>query len=263
MRTAARRLSWLLAQPYAHRGLWTPDGAPENSMAAFEQARARGLGAELDVRLSADGAAVVFHDADLRRMTGVPGRLADRTAQELTGLRLKNTQEGPPLLAQVLAGPARDMPLLIELKVDIGCEGPLEAAVAELLERHRGPAAVMSFNPASLAWFARFAPGAPRGMLADTFPRHGPWRAPWAQRRRLRDYCDSDMARPDFLASSLRALTAYGVRHGHALNAPVLAWTIRTHGDVRRALRHADGFIFEHTGDEHLMRRARRMRWTR
>jgi glycerophosphoryl diester phosphodiesterase len=232
-------------------------------MGAFELARARGLGAELDVRLSADGVAVVFHDADLRRMTGVAGRLSDRTAQELCALRLKNTQESPPLLAEVLEGPGRDMPLLIEMKVDLGREGPLEAAVADLLERHRGPVAVMSFNPASLAWFARFAPGAPRGMLADAFPRHGVWRAPWARRRRLRDYCDSDLARPDFLASSLQALTAYGVRRGRALNAPVLAWTIRTHNDIRRALQHADGFIFEHSGEQALMRRAQRTRWMR
>ena len=54
---------------YAHRGLWGGH-TPENSLAAFEAARAAGVGVELDVRLTADGVPVVFHDAGLERMCG-------------------------------------------------------------------------------------------------------------------------------------------------------------------------------------------------
>ena len=55
----------LFAPAIAHRGLWTPDGPPENSLAAFQGACAAGYGIELDVQLSADGEAMVFHDEDL------------------------------------------------------------------------------------------------------------------------------------------------------------------------------------------------------
>ena len=55
----------LFAPPVAHRGLWRPDGAPENSLAAFQAAAAAGYGIELDVQLSADGEAMVFHDGKL------------------------------------------------------------------------------------------------------------------------------------------------------------------------------------------------------
>ena len=55
---------------YAHRGLWTKDGAPENSLAAFDAAAKAGIGMEFDIRLSADGIPVCFHDRTLTKMTG-------------------------------------------------------------------------------------------------------------------------------------------------------------------------------------------------
>ena len=60
----------LFAPPIAHRGLWRPDGYPENSLGAFQAACQAGYGIELDVQISADGEAVVFHDGALKRMTG-------------------------------------------------------------------------------------------------------------------------------------------------------------------------------------------------
>ncbi|HEY5107000.1 MAG TPA: glycerophosphodiester phosphodiesterase family protein, partial [Caulobacteraceae bacterium] len=78
----------LFSPPIAHRGLWSPGGAPENSLGAFQAACAAGYDIELDVRLTRDGEAVVFHDAKLGRMTGAAGRIGDHSADELAALRL-------------------------------------------------------------------------------------------------------------------------------------------------------------------------------
>ena len=43
----------LFHPPIAHRGLWSPDGPPENSLGAFQAACAAGYGIELDIQLSA------------------------------------------------------------------------------------------------------------------------------------------------------------------------------------------------------------------
>ncbi|QFG69583.1 glycerophosphodiester phosphodiesterase [Ornithinimicrobium pratense] len=56
----------------AHRGLVGPD-RPENTLAAVEAAFAADAdGVEVDLRLTADGVLVLSHDADLRRLTGIP-----------------------------------------------------------------------------------------------------------------------------------------------------------------------------------------------
>lgn len=74
----------LAARPViAHRG--SSAEAPENTLAAFEAAVQRGADAfELDVRLTADGAPVVIHDATLDRTTD---RLGPVSAHTLANLR--------------------------------------------------------------------------------------------------------------------------------------------------------------------------------
>ena len=73
---------------YAHRGLWSENGLPENSMKAFLAAATSGLGIEFDVRPSADGVPVVFHDKTLHRMTNEFGLVEERSASELIRIEL-------------------------------------------------------------------------------------------------------------------------------------------------------------------------------
>lgn len=69
----------------AHRG--DPAAAPENTIPAFEAALASGAEVlELDLQLSADGVAVIFHDDELDRTTNGVGPLAERTLAELQTL---------------------------------------------------------------------------------------------------------------------------------------------------------------------------------
>jgi glycerophosphoryl diester phosphodiesterase len=66
----------------AHRG--SSSEAPENTLPAFEAAVRRGVDAvELDVRLTADGAPVVIHDATLDRTTDRTGAVSALTLAEL------------------------------------------------------------------------------------------------------------------------------------------------------------------------------------
>ena len=103
---------------YAHRGLHcSADSVPENSLAAFRRAIRHGYGAELDVHLLRDGTLAVFHDSDLKRMTGVTGVLEDCTAQDLAALHLAGTPETIPQLCEVLSlYEGTGLPLVVELK---------------------------------------------------------------------------------------------------------------------------------------------------
>ena len=89
---------------YAHRGLYDKAaGIPENSLPAFSRAIARGFGAELDVHLLRDGTLAVFHDSDVKRMTGREGYLEDLSADELKDYALDGTKETIPQFKDVLA----------------------------------------------------------------------------------------------------------------------------------------------------------------
>ena len=73
---------------YAHRGLFDNNSdAPENSLAAFKKAVDAGYGIELDVQLSKDDKLVVFHDATLKRMCGIDGKVWDYTLEELQQMK--------------------------------------------------------------------------------------------------------------------------------------------------------------------------------
>ncbi len=88
----------------AHRGLALE--APENSLLAFAHALAVGAShLETDVHASADGVAMVAHDADLSRVAGRPQRVSDLVAAELGRLDLGHAQHMSTLAETLAAFP--------------------------------------------------------------------------------------------------------------------------------------------------------------
>jgi glycerophosphoryl diester phosphodiesterase len=143
----------------AHRG--GAGLAPENTLAAFRDAVARGCdGAELDVQLSRDGAVVVHHDyrlmQDVARRDGAwlaePGpRLKDMTLEELhrfdvgrpkpgsdyalrhSDLRPADGERIPTLDAVIAVAKVAGRPflLLVELKCDLSEDSADPIALAD------------------------------------------------------------------------------------------------------------------------------------
>lgn len=233
----------LFAPPVAHRGLWSPGGAPENSLAGFQAACAAGYGIELDVQLSADGEAMVFHDEALARLTGAEGRLAERTAAELAELRLGGTDERIPTLLETLALVGRRALVLIELKTPAGAVGPLEQRVHEIIADHAGPVAVIGFNPYSHAWFADRYPGVLRGLdsysYRDAEGLSPEMRAAFARLEHV------EIARPHFLALGLDILPSDAAAQRRADGMPVVAWTVREPAQWAAVADGCDNLIFE------------------
>lgn len=76
-----------MARIFAHRG--GALNSPENTVAAFKRAFADGAhGAECDVRVTADGEFVLFHDEDARRLTGFGRRISSMKWKDLSKLRV-------------------------------------------------------------------------------------------------------------------------------------------------------------------------------
>ncbi len=84
----------------AHRGYSAK--YPENTLRAFDEGmRAGADGFECDLRLSADGHVVVFHDDDLKRLCGVKGSIEQMTLKEIQSLKVFS-QEAIPTLEELL-----------------------------------------------------------------------------------------------------------------------------------------------------------------
>lgn len=240
-----------VARPLAHRALHGP-GRAENSLDAVRAAVAAGYGIEIDLQLSADGQAMVFHDATLDRLTAAHGPLSARNAAELADIALRGGGGTIPTLAQVLQAVAGRVPLLIELKDQTGTlsAGPdrLEQAAAAALTGYAGPVAVMSFNPQSVAAMARLAPDVARGLTTCAFA-DADWPAPTpdmaARRERLRAIADFGPVGASFISHDWRDLGAGAVTSLRAQGVPVLCWTIRSPQQEAIARLGADNITFE------------------
>lgn len=125
---------------FGHRG--ASGYYPENSLLAFEKAFDLGAdGVELDIHFSKDGQLMVFHDFELKRLTGQTGYIFEKTSEELARLTLTDDsyQERIPTLKAVLELMARkeielgrSLWLNVELKAGSSHYPGIEQAAAQL-----------------------------------------------------------------------------------------------------------------------------------
>jgi len=241
-----------LRLPLAHRALHDAGALrPENSRAAIRAAVAQGYGIEIDLQPSADGRALVFHDATLERLTGATGHVSHLTADEAGATALAHGDgEGIPTLDEVLEIVDGAVPLLIEIKDQSGPDapgiGPLEAATARALAGYEGPVAVMSFNPDAVAEIARLAPDLPRGLTTCAFDDPEDMAGlDAATLDRLREIRDFDRVGAGFISHDVTDLDRPRVAALKAEGVPILCWTVRSPDQEARARRVADTVTFE------------------
>ncbi|MDP1579233.1 MAG: glycerophosphodiester phosphodiesterase [Candidatus Didemnitutus sp.] len=202
----------------AHRGASAEK--PENTPAAFQRALELKVdGIELDVHLTRDGVPVVFHDANLLRLTGTRGRLADRTWRELTALRVNGT-EPIPRLVDVLRLTRHRALVQIELKGGIAV-----APVIRAVRAARATAWVIlaSFDAARVREAAQLAPTIPRMLISSG-------RRPAAALAREAAACSASGLSIDHRAVRSAAMVAYF----HARSFSVWCWTVNSAAPARR-----------------------------
>ncbi|MDA7425080.1 glycerophosphodiester phosphodiesterase family protein [Thalassococcus lentus] len=239
-----------LDRPVAHRGYHDiAQERPENSRAAFEAAITAGYGIELDLQLSGDDVAMVFHDYALERLTGEPGPIRQKSAADLASIPLLHGNEAVPTLAEVLDLVDGRTPLLIEFKDQDGAMGPavgtLEAAAAQVLRGYDGPMAVMSFNPHSVAALADLLPDVPRGLTTAGYTAEDWPTLPAAVRDHLRHIPDFDRTRSSFVSHDVKDLQNPALAELKSRGVPLLCWTIRSPEQEANARQIVDNVTFE------------------
>ena len=211
---------------FAHRG--GAAEAPENTMAAFQRAVDLGFEhLELDVRATADGEVVVFHDATLDRVTHHTGPVGQRTLAELAGVRVAGTEPIPRLLDVLDAWP--DVRINVDPKDD-GVSVPLAELLAERAPFDR--VCVMAFSDRRLRRLrARFGDrlctalgplGMTRMRLAASGVRTG--RPP------------GEVAQVPPVLGGRQLLDEDVVRVARAWDTPLHAWVVDHPGEMERLL---------------------------
>ncbi|MEK7728773.1 MAG: glycerophosphodiester phosphodiesterase family protein [candidate division KSB1 bacterium] len=157
---------------FAHRGARAH--APENTLAAFEQALAHGAdGLELDIRVCQTGEWIVMHDATLKRTTNGRGYVRRTPLEKIRRLDAgkyfdeRFRGERVPTLAEVLKLTHERCLLNIEIKALPTLPERYLDELIELLQRQHAArrCIISSFNPLVLRRFERLASRIPTGLL--------------------------------------------------------------------------------------------------
>lgn len=240
-----KNMKFLTEIPVAHRGLHD-DRLPENSLGAFLAAANKGYAIETDVRLTKDGALVLFHDDNLSRMAGIEKKVSECTAEQLSRVRLGGTDERIPLLSELLSAVCGRVPLLIEIKdmPKVKTKDFIKK-VSDALEGYRGEYAVQSFQPFYVKAFKKLRPEVPCGVLATAVSNKGDFgNSPFwkIKARMVKNMSFNRTVKPDFISYYF---ASYPQKSTEKFKGAKLAWTVRSPEEEARARQYADNIIFE------------------
>src|SRR3954447_11989278 len=108
---------WLTARPVAHRGLHDATrGVIENTPSSIAAAVSAHYAIEVDLQITADGDAMVYHDDSLGRLTDGAAALTAMSANELRRVPFKATADHMISLGELCDLVAGRVTLVLELK---------------------------------------------------------------------------------------------------------------------------------------------------
>lgn len=155
-----------------HRGIHDNKEVTENSLHAFQACVEHHMALELDVHITKDNKLVVFHDSELKRVTGKEGILEEKTLQELKEEYCLLDGEKIPTFQEVLNLVQERIPMVVELKVYQRNYKPLAQKTEEELKsiQNKKNVILISFDPRALFPFKNS--GFMRQLLVTNDKKH-------------------------------------------------------------------------------------------
>ena len=229
---------------FAHRGYFDNDSdAPENSLPSFEKAVEKGFGIELDVQLSSDGVAMVFHDADLKRVCGVEGKIWEYTAEQLKQLKLFDSDCTMPTLQEAMDFIDGRVPVLVEYKMD-RVDTTVCVKGHEILQNYTGNYLIQSFDPRVVMWYAKNAPQVVRGQLCQEYWKDEKY-AGKPLYLALTYLVSNVVTRPDFISYKHTDKDNIALNICRLMGADTACWTLRSAEEYAAVKGQFDIYIFD------------------
>ncbi|MGC5030892.1 glycerophosphodiester phosphodiesterase [Micromonospora sp. DT229] len=226
---------------FAHRG-GAADG-DENTAAAFARAIALGYRyVETDVQATADGVAVVFHDATLRRVTGRPGRVSDLRWADLASVRVGGAAVVPRLDEVLTAWPQ------VRFNIDVKSDRAVTPTVDALTRTGAGDRVLLASFSDTRLHRLRALTGE---QVATSLGARGVARLRWASLtgRRLRLPPSVVAAQVPVRYGRLPVADRRFLRTAHRLGLQVHVWTIDEPAEMHELLDlGVDGIMTDHVG---------------
>lgn len=228
-------VNWIKKVPIAHRGLHDKSsGIFENTLSAAKGAMETGYAIEVDLQYSSDGVPVVFHDYDLKRLTGNDGEVRKTSAQDLGAMTIGESEDRIPALQELLELIQGKVGIVLELKGLPGKDKGFVEAVAHELEGYAGDTAIMSFHHHILEDARQVAPELGLGLTAEggdeAYEQH---------------VLAVEKYQPDFISYELKNLDTRFVREYTQSNRPSISWTVRSEQDAAISNQFVDQITFE------------------
>ena len=143
-------ISFLKSSLIAHRGVHNSN-IPENTLSAFVKCVDKNYIIELDIHILTDNTIVIYHDHNLKKLTGVNKVIEMLSYAQLSKIKI-NKKYTIPTLKQLLHILNGKVPILIEIK-DMNNNSKLEEELVKILENYKGKFAIQSMNPFVIDWF--------------------------------------------------------------------------------------------------------------
>lgn len=237
--------SLLIPKVIGHRG--AKAYAPENTLSSIHAAADLGVEwVEVDVKLTKDGVAVIFHDDDLDRCTNGHGPMKEATWADVSELDAGSWYgdsfigERVPTLEQLLDTVIeRNLGLNLEIKPCAGREVETAEVALDIATRiwpdDRPPPLLSSFSHVSLETAMDMMPEWPRGFLMDEHIQN------W---REIFDYLQAATVNIDG-----NTVTPEQVEEYADAQKPVLAYTINQPDKARQLIRWGVDAVFSDSPD--------------
>ena len=212
----------------AHRGIHYR--YRENSLKAFRLAVIEKYTIELDVHLTIDNKVIVYHDNNLKRLTGINKEIRKCSYQEIINII------EVPTLEEVLDLVKGRVAIIIELKFDTKFR-KIEKEVAKILDNYSGKFAIQSFNPFSIIWFHFNRKNYVRGYLINSIFSKNPIMKYLLNRKIL-----NILMKPDYMGINLKYLKKKKIQKMREKYL-IIGYTINDNRQYNDYYVYADNFI--------------------